>query len=77
MQTGVYVFGSNLPVGFCGAVAFNGTVSSCKTVQSLIEFTARNLLVSSTNGRYLQYYSKNIICKYAKSRDAMTDSFGT
>lgn len=56
---------------------FNEIVSSCKTVQSLFEFTARNILVSSTKVSYLQYCSKNIICKYVKSRDAMTDSFGT
>jgi len=71
------VFRSIRPVGFCGAVAFNETVSSCKTVQSLFEFTVRNLLVLSTKGRYVQYYSKNIICKCDKNRDAMTDSFGT
>jgi hypothetical protein len=71
------VFGSIRPVGFCGAVAFKETVSSCKTFQSLFEFIARYLLVSSTKGRYLQYYSKNIIGKYVKSRDAMTDSFET
>jgi len=77
METGVYVFGSTLPVGFCGALAFNGTLSSCKTFQSLFAFTARNLLVSSMKGRYLQYYSINVICDYVKSMDAMTDSFGT
>jgi hypothetical protein len=71
------VFGSIRPVGFCGAVAFNETVSCCKTVQSLFEFTARNLLVSSTKGRDQQYYSKSIICKRFKSRDTMTDYVGT
>ena len=55
------MFGSIRSVEFCGAVAFNETVSCCKTVQSLSEFTARNLLVSSMKGRYQQYYSKSII----------------
>jgi len=77
METGIYVFDSTRPVGFCGAVVFNETLSICKTVQSLFEFTARNLLVPPMKGRYLHYYSKNIVCNYVKSRDAMTDSFGT
>lgn len=76
METGVYVFGSIRPVGFCGVVVLNKTVSSCETFQSLFEFTARNVLVLSTKGRYLQSYSKNIIYKCVKSRDTMTDSVG-
>jgi len=35
METAVYVFDSILPVGFCGALAFDENVSSCKTVQTL------------------------------------------